>query len=181
MGGRDGSSCLKTVECFDPHTNKWLHCSPMSKRRGGVGVATCNGFLYAVGGHEAPASNPSCCRFDCAERYSIFFISFEIHLIHVTDAIFHDSVKMCIPQECILNSVNPLNRYDPKTDQWTMIANISSPRDAVGVCILGERVFAVGGYDGQHYLQDVESYDPVTNEWSKVSVCMKFVMWCVDV
>lgn len=75
VGGRDGSSCLKTVECFDPHTNKWLHCSPMSKRRGGVGVATCNGFLYAVGGHEAPASNPSCCRFDCAERYSIFFIS----------------------------------------------------------------------------------------------------------
>lgn len=62
-----------------------------------------------------------------------------------------------------------------------MIANISSPRDAVGVCILGERVFAVGGYDGQHYLQDVESYDPVTNEWSKVSVCMKFVTWCVDV
>lgn len=50
-----------------------------------------------------------------------------------------------------------------------MIANISSPRDAVGVCILGDRVFAVGGYDGQHYLQDVESYDPVTNEWSKVS------------
>jgi hypothetical protein len=24
----------------------------MSKRRGGVGVATCGGYLYAVGGHE---------------------------------------------------------------------------------------------------------------------------------
>uniref|UniRef100_A0A2K5ZWC1 Kelch like family member 5 n=1 Tax=Mandrillus leucophaeus TaxID=9568 RepID=A0A2K5ZWC1_MANLE len=23
VGGRDGSSCLKSVECFDPHTNKW--------------------------------------------------------------------------------------------------------------------------------------------------------------
>lgn len=112
-------------------------------------------------------------------QFSLFHLKYI--WFHVTDAIFHDSVKMCIPQECILNSVNPLNRYDPKTDQWTMIANISSPRDAVGVCILGERVFAVGGYDGQHYLQDVESYDPVTNEWSKVSVCMKFVIWCVDV
>jgi kelch-like protein 1/4/5 len=66
--------------------------------------------------------------------------------------------------------VNFSDRYDPKTDQWTMIANISSPRDAVGVCILGDRVFAVGGYDGQHYLQDVESFDPVLNEWSKVSI-----------
>jgi len=31
-------------------------------------VSTCNGFLYAVGGHEAPATNPTCSRFDCAER-----------------------------------------------------------------------------------------------------------------
>ena len=68
VGGRDGSSCLKSVECFDPHTNKWTHCTPMAKRRGGVGVATCNGFLYAVGGHEAPATNPTCSRYDSAER-----------------------------------------------------------------------------------------------------------------
>lgn len=51
-----------------------------------------------------------------------------------------------------------------------MIAAISSPRDAVGVCILGDKVFAVGGYDGQQYLQDVECYDPVNNEWAKVMV-----------
>lgn len=68
VGGRDGSSSLKSVECFDPHTNKWTHCCPMAKRRGGVGVATCSGFLYAVGGLEAPASNPNCSRFDSAER-----------------------------------------------------------------------------------------------------------------
>jgi kelch-like protein 1/4/5 len=37
----------------------------MCKRRGGVGVGVINGFLYAVGGHDAPAvSNPQqsrCC------------------------------------------------------------------------------------------------------------------------
>ena len=69
VGGRDGSSCLRSVECFDPHTNKWNLCSPMTKRRGGVGVAVCNGFLYAVGGHDAPSSNPTSSRFDCVERY----------------------------------------------------------------------------------------------------------------
>ena len=68
VGGRDGSSCLRSVECFDPHTNKWSLCAPMTKRRGGVGVTTCNGFLYAVGGHDAPASNPTSSRFDCVER-----------------------------------------------------------------------------------------------------------------
>ena len=51
-----------------------------------------------------------------------------------------------------------------------MVAPISSPRDAVGVCLLGDRLYAVGGYDGQQYIKDVESYDPISNEWSKV--------WC---
>lgn len=68
VGGRDGSSCLKSMECFDPHTNKWSLCAPMSKRRGGVGVATYNGFLYAVGGHDAPASNHCSRLSDCVER-----------------------------------------------------------------------------------------------------------------
>lgn len=69
VGGRDGSSCLRSMECFDPHTNKWSMCAPMSKRRGGVGVATYNNFLYAVGGHDAPASNHCSRLSDCVERW----------------------------------------------------------------------------------------------------------------
>ena len=34
--------------------------------------------------------------------------------------------------------------------------------------MLGGKLFVVGGYDGQHYLKNVESYDPHLNEWSKV-------------
>ena len=35
VGGRDGSACLSSVECYDPHTNKWTVTCPMIKRRGG--------------------------------------------------------------------------------------------------------------------------------------------------
>ena len=60
-------------------------------------------------------------------------------------------------------------RYDWKTDTWTIVAPINSPRDAVGVCVLGDKLYAVGGYDGSMYRHDVEAYDPQTNDWSKVS------------
>lgn len=69
VGGRDGASCLRTVECYEPYTNKWTMCASMTRRRGGVGVAVANGFLYAMGGQDAPANNPSASRFDCVERY----------------------------------------------------------------------------------------------------------------
>lgn len=39
VGGRDGSVCHRSIECYDPHTNKWTMRAPMNKRRGGVGVS----------------------------------------------------------------------------------------------------------------------------------------------
>lgn len=40
IGGRDGSSCLSSVEVFDPHTNKWSLAAAMVKRRGGITINT---------------------------------------------------------------------------------------------------------------------------------------------
>lgn len=68
VGGRDGSSCLSSVECFDPHRNKWTFCASMSKRRGGAGVGVINNYLFALGGHDAPILNPGVSRFECVER-----------------------------------------------------------------------------------------------------------------
>jgi kelch-like protein 1/4/5 len=48
---------------------------------------------------------------------------------------------------------------------------MSVRRDAIGVCLLGDRLIAVGGYDGQHYLKLVEAYDAQNNEWQEVSNC----------
>lgn len=52
---------------------------------------------------------------------------------------------------------------------WTTVSSLSVPRDAVGVCLLGDRLYAVGGYDGQAYLNAVESYDAQNNEWTEVN------------
>lgn len=61
------------------------------------------------------------------------------------------------------------DRYDPKTDTWTQVASMSEGRDAIGVCLLGDRLIAVGGYNGHNYLKLVEAYDTQSNEWQQVS------------
>lgn len=64
-----------------------------------------------------------------------------------------------------------------------MVSSLSVPRDAVGVCLLGDRLYAVGGYDGQSYLNSVESYDAQNNEWTEVFLMIQcfivhFVTFC---
>ena len=43
-------------------------------------------------------------------------------------------------------------------------------RDAMGVAFMGDRLFIVGGFDGQAYLNFVEAYDPLTNIWQQVNL-----------
>lgn len=120
----------------------------MNKRRGGVGVAVAHGFLYAFGGHDAPASNPSAARFDCVERY------------------FVASLVLVIPSL----QFTFFSRYDPLTDAWAEVTLMRTGRDAMGVAFMGDKLFIVGGFDGQAYLNNVEAYDPLTNTWQQVIV-----------
>lgn len=61
-----------------------------------------------------------------------------------------------------------LNRYDPASDSWTVVTSMKNGRDAMGVAFMGDRLFIVGGFDGQAYLNFVEAYDPLTNLWQQV-------------
>jgi N-acetylneuraminic acid mutarotase len=54
VGGYDGQREFATVEEYDPSqeglADPWRQRTPMSMRRGGLGVATIAGSLYAIGG-----------------------------------------------------------------------------------------------------------------------------------
>ena len=61
------------------------------------------------------------------------------------------------------NSLDTCERFDPRTQKWVPVKQLSSKRGGVGVAALGGKLYAVGGHDGSDYLKSVESYDPVTN------------------
>ena len=51
-GGYDGSVFLKTVEAYDPVTNKWTLVAPMNVKRSRVALVANCGKLYAIGGYD---------------------------------------------------------------------------------------------------------------------------------
>lgn len=67
-----------------------------------------------------------------------------------------------------------------------MISHLSVPKDAVGTCVLGDRLYCVGGYDGQKHLKDVESYNPAEDKWTKVCIMLHLcynvtaLIWILD-
>ena len=61
-----------------------------------------------------------------------------------------------------------VERYNPSTDTWTQIAEMSARRSGAGVGVLDNILYAVGGHDGPLVRKSVEAYDPATNTWRPV-------------
>uniref|UniRef100_A0A2I3MQI1 Kelch like family member 5 n=1 Tax=Papio anubis TaxID=9555 RepID=A0A2I3MQI1_PAPAN len=185
VGGHDGWSYLNTVERWDPQARQWNFVATMSTPRSTVGVAVLSGKLYAVGGRDGSSCLKSVECFDphtnkwtlCAQmskRRGGVGVTTWNGLLYAIGG--HDA-PACNMTSRLSDCVE---RYDPKTDMWTAVASMSISRDAVGVCLLGDKLYAVGGYDGQAYLNTVEAYDPQTNEWTQVApLCLGRAGACV--
>uniref|UniRef100_A0A665XF96 Kelch-like protein 4 n=1 Tax=Echeneis naucrates TaxID=173247 RepID=A0A665XF96_ECHNA len=172
VGGHDGWSYLNTVERWDPQARQWNYVASMSTPRSTMGVTALNGKLFAVGGRDGSSCLRSMECFDphtnkwsmCApmakRRGGVGVATYNNFLYAVGGHDAPASNHCSRLSDCV-------ERYDPKTDMWTTVSSLSVPRDAVGVCLLGDRLYAVGGYDGQSYLNTVESYDAQNNEWTE--------------
>lgn len=63
--------------------------------------------------------------------------------------------------------------WDPESNTWTSVERMAECRSTLGVVVLTGELYALGGYDGQYYLQSVEKYVPKLKEWQPVAPMTK--------
>ncbi|CAF0953056.1 unnamed protein product [Didymodactylos carnosus] len=57
---------------------------------------------------------------------------------------------------CSGDAIASVVMYDPQTNEWSAVAQMSKQRFGVGVAVLNNLLYAVGGHDGTSYLNTVE-------------------------
>ena len=67
------------------------------------------------------------------------------------------------------NSLSTVEVYDPIAGRWKDAEAMSMLRSRVGVAVMQNRLYAIGGYNGQERLNTVEVFDAHTGRWSKVN------------
>ncbi|XP_005930690.1 kelch-like protein 12 isoform X3 [Haplochromis burtoni] len=60
--------------------------------------------------------------------------------------------------------IDIVEKYDPKTQEWTFLPNIARKRRYVATVSLHDRVYVIGGYDGRSRLSSVECLDYTADE-----------------
>lgn len=67
---------------------------------------------------------------------------------------------------CLGDSLSTVEVYDPKIGRWQMAEAMTMLRSRVGVAVMHNKLYAIGGYNGSERLSTVEVYDPEARAWS---------------
>lgn len=173
IGGHDGWSYLNTVERWDPVARTWSYVAPMLSQRNSPGVGVLNGKIYAVGGRDGGGCLCTVERYDPHTNKWALCAPMSIRRGGVAVGTLNGFLYALGGHDAPASNPSAsrydlVERYDPIADTWTTIASLTCCRDAIGVCVLGDRILAVGGFDGSQYLTASEEYDPQSNEWKQV-------------
>lgn len=122
----DGSTGLNSCEVFTPQTGQWTPIAPMSTKRSSVGVATLGDYLYAVGG------------------YGGFRVTHFIALSNESCLAFQDGGS----RQCLAS----VEYYDPSSDSWHLIPDMSQRRSGAGVGVLDGKLYVFGGHGKRSFI-----------------------------
>lgn len=63
-------------------------------------------------------------------------------------------------------AIRSVECYDLRDEKWYQAAEMPSRRCRSGLAVLGDKVYAVGGFNGSLRVRTVDAYDPSTDQWS---------------
>uniref|UniRef100_A0A5S6QG65 BTB domain-containing protein n=1 Tax=Trichuris muris TaxID=70415 RepID=A0A5S6QG65_TRIMR len=185
IGGHDGWTCLASVERFDGRS--WVVIADMFVPRSSCGVAVLDGKIYVVGGRDISGCHKSVeCYDPCTHRWTMCA---DMHKPR-------GSVGVGVLNGCIYalggtdssagshhaKRFSSVERYDPSTNQWTLVAELAMGKDGIAVCTLGTYLLAAGGFNGLQYEERVEYYNEAEDEWFEAkSLCVGRAGACLAV
>ena len=167
MGGHDnGMVPLATVEAYNPRTNTWRSCLPLSQRRMGAVAGVVGGRLVVAGGF---ASGGFGGRITSVEAYTPTGWTPLPPLPHATTAATACVLngRLYVMGGIFCNKLQVLEMSEENEFVWTVKADLPDVRHGAASAVVNGKVWLIGGED-----QDIEStdsvfiYDPEGDTWT---------------
>lgn len=166
IGGKQGSTNLKTVEVYNTNTNKWEeNKTDMPTARQGAVCAVVDGKIYVIGGYTGQKYLKTVEVFDPATNTWTTKNSMAVGRDTAGIAVVDNKIYVVGGYKGNSTYLNTVEVYDPAKDIWESKAPMSTDRRALGVCQLNGLIYAIGGLNNDGDLNNVEVYNPSTNEW----------------
>lgn len=160
----------------------WTVGSPVPTQRTEVAVAAVEDKIYVVGGFSGELSLKNALNFAISPAVEVYHpatntwtmttplpegrhhagIASLNGFLYVIGGFAKSSLS-------VWQEVSTVYQYNPITKAWRELAAMPTARGALGVTVYQDRLYAIGGYDGERNTNAVEVFNPQTNSWSSVA------------
>ncbi|KAG1665275.1 hypothetical protein FOA52_015852 [Chlamydomonas sp. UWO 241] len=171
LGGRSQvhavQRVLSSVEVYQPGPCAVWHGMPdMGLPRSALTAAALGGWVYAIGGQTAKATQRTVEVFDtCAERWLTLSALMGSERKYTAAGVIANRLFVVGGVDEARNKLASIEAMDPREGKWSTVATMCAPRSSHAVCALAGKLYVVGGQangaSGVHDL--VEVLDPAMN------------------
>jgi N-acetylneuraminic acid mutarotase len=166
VGGEGSSGAIGTNYIYDTATNTWTTGAPMPTPRWGHNVVLIGQKIYAIGGIDTTMSTDALA---VVEAYDIATNTWTTRQplpdarVASCSTVVNDHIYTIGGRPSYSGTVEKtVFEYNPETDSWTIVADMSVARCQFGVAVVANRIHAIGGYSGGVYLNAHEVYTSPT-------------------
>jgi len=144
VGPAEGTS--RTMEAYDPKTDTWRTKAPMPTPSGGAAGGVIDGILYVVGGGatgvEVQAYDPKTDAWTTKAPMPTprWYLGAGV----VNGFLYAVGGHMVISEYDVV-VLATVEAYDPKTNTWTTVPPMPTPRHELAVAVVGDTLYALGG------------------------------------
>ena len=176
-GGNNSGGVLADLQRYDAVTNTWLTLTSMPTARAGAAASVVDDTIFVIGGRlSAPGPCSGGPYLATVEKYDIDSDTWTTVAPLPSPrsdltAVAHGG-KIFVFGGCTGTVSTPsvtgeVDMYDPQTNTWTTgLAAMPTARTSLAAGHSGNKVYAIGGWDGFSPLSVNEVYDIPSNSWS---------------
>ncbi len=162
------------VAAYELSTSTWRTLAPLPEPLANHAAAALNGYLYVAGGSASPQETRNTVyRFDLAKNQwssaaplptplaGAVLVADEgaLYLLGGWDGQqMHDEVWR----------LKAIENGNKTSEQWELLTRLDKPRAFLGATLVEEKLYAIGGYDGQKELDLAAVYNIKTNTWQQL-------------
>ncbi|XP_077293357.1 kelch-like protein 5 [Arctopsyche grandis] len=165
--GDDSTEISDEIETYNLNVEKWSPYYNLNKKITSFGAVVLDHKLIMIGGEFYGKTTNRVCSLDLATKQTS-----ELKAIQKERERFAATVvdgHVFIFGGYYNNNINTLNsveKYDLVSNTWTYVAPMLTARCEHDISVIGNEIYAIGGYDGVNYLNTMEVYDIRSNNWT---------------
>ncbi len=177
IGGKEYSSSnpyftnTDLNEVYDPVNDSWTTKATMPTAAYGYGSAVINGKIYVAGGSTSISSQESSTFTDSNQVYDpqtdIWTVASNVPTVTTYGAAAATQDYLAPAQlylaggYALTDLSSETQVYNPVNNSWSTGASLSSPRAYFSLAVVDDVLYAIGGFDGQNWLNTMEQYNPI--------------------